>query len=483
MRTLPTSMPCLPSFPLRNFLRNVQRNVQCKIQRNVQRNVQRNLQRNFQPRGLHALLPGGQRLEQSSRGQRLFGWSVILRVTAAGMAALLLPGANAAFGQAAAQATGKAAAGQAAAPFVVQIPVTLRDKKGRLLTSYSAADLTLADNGHPQTIASFAHPANEPLRIGLLIDTTSGQQAALDSERAACGHFVDEMLTRPNTKIFLLHFDHEVELLQDFTTSAQKLHTELNEMTTAGAAPAQQTAGGQVGTVGRTAPVHNGAEVYDAVYLAARELMAPEHGRKVMVIFTNGYDRDSKEGLNEAIDAAQRAQVSVFTVYVKSQGAANRQQGARPGLGGPGMGGPGRFPGGGYPGGGYPGGGYPGGGYPGGGYPGAGSPGNAPGGSRPGAQAGYGDGKKTLEQIALRSGGRYFEDIRGSEYGDVLRQISDELQAQFALRYAPNDLQDDSFSDGFHKISLRARDKSMFVITTEGYFEPGKDAGAHAAGK
>ncbi len=469
MRTLPTSMPCLPSFPLRNFLRN----LHCNVQRNVQCKIQRNVQGNFQPRGLHALQRGGQRLELPSRGQRLVGWSVLLRVTAAGMAALLLPGANAAFGQAAAQATGKAAAGQAAAPFVVQIPVTLRDKKGRLLTSYSAADLTLADNGHPQTIASFAHPANEPLRIGLLIDTTSGQQAALDSERAACGHFVDEMLTRPNTKIFLLHFDHEVELLQDFTTSAQKLHTELNEMTTAGAAPAQQTAGGQVGTVGRTTPVRNGAEVYDAVYLAARELMAPEHGRKVMVIFTNGYDRDSKEGLNEAIDAAQRAQVSVFTVYVKSQGAANRQQGARPGLGGPGlggpgMGGPGRFPGG---------------GYPGGGYPGVGSPGSTPGGSRPGAQAGYGDGKKTLEQIALRSGGRYFEDIRGSEYGDVLRQISDELQAQFALRYAPNDLQDDSFSDGFHKISLRARDKSMFVITTEGYFEPGKDAGAHAAGK
>ena len=459
MRTLPTSMPSQSCFPLHPS------------------------QRMIPPSGLHTLLPGGQRSGSSSQGQRQNGWSAFrLGMWLAVWVALSLSGAAAAHAQASGAAAGQSAgaAGHAKSPFVVQIPVTLRDKKGRLLTSYPAADLTLADNGHPQTITSFAHPANEPLRIGLLIDTTSGQQWALDSERAACGHFVDQMLTRPDTKIFLLHFDHEVELLQDFTTSAQKLHTELTEMTTTGAAPAQQAAGGQVGTVGRTTPVRNGAEVYDAVYLAAKELMAPEHGRKVMVIFTNGYDRDSKEGLNEAIDAAQRAQVSVFTVYVKSQGVEKRQQsGARPGLGGPGMGGPGRFPGGGYPGGGYPGGGNPGGGYPGGGYPGAGSPGS----SRQGSQAAYGDGKKTLEQIALRSGGRYFEDIRGSEYGDVLRQISDELQAQFALRFEPNDLQDDSFSDGFHKISLRARDKSMFVITTEGYFEPGKDAGAHAAGK
>ena len=368
-----------------------------------------------------------------------------------------------------------AAAPGSQATFTVQIPVTLRDKKGRLLTTYPVSDLTLADNGHPQTIQSFDHPQNEPMRIGLLIDTTGGQQDALDSERAACARFIDQMLQRPNTKIFLLHFDHQVELLQDFTTSAQKLRTELSEMTTS-AAPAPQSSG-SVGTIGKAAPPE-GAEVYDAVYLAARELFAPEHGRKLMVLFTNGYDHNSKVGLNEAIDAAQRAQVSVFTVYVKSEGprAANNGQSQRPG----GVGFPGRFPGGGYPGGGYPGGGYPGGGYPGSGYPGAGNPG---GNSRQRTQTGYGDGKKTLEQIAVRSGGRYFEDIRKSDYDDVFRQITDELNAQFALTFTPNDRTDDSFSDGFHKISLRAKDKSMFVITTEGYFEPSSAPAAKSAGK
>lgn len=355
--------------------------------------------------------------------------------------------------------------------FVVQIPVTLRDKKGRLLTSYPTADLTLSDNGHPQTIQSFAHPQNQPMRIGILIDTSSGQQSALDSERAASARFVDQMLARPNTKIFLLHFDHEVELLQDFTTSAQKLHTELSEMTTA---PAQQPAAASpVGSVGKTT-VRGGTEVYDAVYLAAKELMAPEHGRKLMVIFTSGFDHGSKVGLNEAIDAAQRAQVSVFTLYVKSEGPqqkfGNNGQNQRPG-----MGYPGRFPGGGYPGGGYPGGGYPGGGYPG-SQPGGNGRQNSP-------AIAYGDGKKTLEQIAVRSGGRYFEDIRKGDYDEAFHEIVDELNAQFALTYAPNDTGDDSFSDGFHKISLRAKDKSMFVITTEGYFEPSSGTTAKAAGK
>ncbi len=354
-------------------------------------------------------------------------------------------------------------------PFVVHIPVTLRDKKGHLLTSYPATDLTLSDNGHPQTIQSFQHPQNELMRIGILMDTSSGQQSALDSERAACARFVDQMLARPNTKIFLLHFDHEVELLQDFTTSSQKLHTELSEMTTS--APQQPSAASPVGSVGKTT-VRGGTEVYDAVYLAAKELMAPEHGRKLMVIFTSGFDHGSKVGLNEAIDAAQRAQVSVFTVYVKSEGPqpkiGNNGQNQRPGLGYPG-----RFPGGGYPG-------YPGGGYPGGGYPGSQPGGN---GRQNSPTVAYGDGKKTLEQIAVRSGGRYFEDIRKGDYDEAFHEIADELNAQFALTYAPNDLSDDSFSDGFHKISLRAKDKSMFVITTEGYFEPSSGTSTRAAGK
>ena len=356
-------------------------------------------------------------------------------------------------------------------PFVVHVPVTLRDKKGKLLTSYPAADLTLSDNGHSQTIQGFDHPQNQPMRVGILIDTSNGQQSALDSERAACARFADQMLARTNTKVFLLHFDHEVELLQDFTTSSQKIHTELSEMTTSPAQ--QQTASSPVGSVGKAA-VQGGAEVYDAVYLAAKELMAPEHGRKLMVVFTSGYDRSSKVGLNEAIDAAQRAQVSVFTIYVKSEGTqskpGNNGQNQRPG-----MGYPGRFPGGGYPGGGYPGGGYPGGGYPG-SQPGGNGRQNTP-------TATYGDGKKSLEQIAVRSGGRYFEDIRKGDFDEAFHEIADELNAQFALTYTPNDLSDDSFSDGFHKISLRAKDKSIFVITTEGYFEPSTGTTAKAAGK
>ena len=373
--------------------------------------------------------------------------------------------------QSAAPPAASPAASGKKATITVQVPVTLRDKKGHLLTTYPASDLTLSDNGHPQTIQSFDHPQNEPLRIGLLLDTTSGQQDALDSERAACARFVDQMLQRPNTKIFLLHFDHEVELLQDFTNSAKKLRTELSQMTSSVDAASSQQPSGQVGTVGKAAPPA-GAEVYDAVYLAARELFAPEHGRKLMVVFTNGYDRNSKVGLNEAIDAAQRAQVSVFTLYVKGEGQrpANSGQSQRPG----GVGFPGRYPGGGYPGGGYPGGSYPGGGYP----------GSNPGGNnRQRTQTGYGDGRKTLEQIAVRSGGRYFEDIRKSDYDDVFHQIADELNAQFALIFTPNDLSDDSFSDGFHKISLRAKDKSMFVVTTEGYFEPSSDTAANSAGK
>ena len=350
----------------------------------------------------------------------------------------------------------------------ISIPVTLRDRKGKLITSYAASDLTLSDNGRPQGIESFAHVADQPLRIGLLIDTSHGQQDALDSERAACGRFIDQMLMQPNTKVFLLHFDHQVELLEDFTTSKEKLHTELSEMTTS--APGVEPVS-QVGSVGKVS-AHGGSDLYDAVYLGSKELMGPEPGRKVMVIFSDGYDHMSKEGLSEAIDAAERANVSVFTVYVKSEDQP------KPSSGFPGQN---RRGGMGYPGGGYPGGGYPGGGFPGGGYPGGGNPGQTGGSNRP-AEI-HGDGKKMLEEIATRSGGRYFEDVRKGDYDTAFREIEDELKAQFMLTYVPNDGSDDSFSDGFHKISLRAKDKTLFVITREGYFAAGAGAAGKTAGK
>jgi len=352
----------------------------------------------------------------------------------------------------------------------VVLPVTVRDKKGALVTSLKISDFTLTEDSRPQTIKSFTRESNLPFRLGLLVDTSRSVSGAMEEERKAGGKFVDLMLPADpkaadakKDEAFLIHFDREVELLEDFTNSRDKLHHELDEMGPTRAAQndsqGPETSGDDRGS-GETRVRHGGGtQLYDAIYLASDELMKPKDGRKALVVFSDGVDRGSKETLNDAVDAADRANVAVYTIYFK--GEQERPAGA----GYPGSGGRrGGMGGGGYPGGGG-GGGYPGGG---GGYPGGGQRRGGGGQTQPGV-----DGKKIMEKIATRTGGRYFEAKGKDKLDEIYGQIAEELRGQYLLTYTPDVVDNDG---GFHKIALKANKDDLLVVTREGYYAPGGDA-------
>jgi VWFA-related protein len=349
----------------------------------------------------------------------------------------------------------------------VVLPVTVRDKKGALVTSLKIGDFTLTEDGRPQTIKSFTRESNLPFRLGLLVDTSRSVSAAMEEERKAAGKFVDLMLPADpkaadakKDEAFLIHFDREVELLEDFTNSRDKLRHELDEMGPTRAAQndtqGPETTGDDRGS-GEARVRHGGTQLYDAIYLASDELMKPKDGRKALVVFSDGVDRGSKETLNDAVDAADRANVAVYTIYFKGE------QERPAGTGYPGGGGRhGGMGGGGYPGGG---GGYPGGG---GGYPGGGG---RRGGERP-SETGV-DGKKIMEKIATRTGGRYFEAKKKDNLDEIYGQIAEELRGQYLLTYTPDVVDNEG---GFHKIALKANKDDFAVVTREGYYAPGGDA-------
>jgi VWFA-related protein len=363
-------------------------------------------------------------------------------------------------------------ADQPAAPLKVQarevvLPVTVRDKHGALVTSLKIKDFTLTEDGRPQTIKSFTRETGLPYRLGLLVDTSRGVSGALESERKAAGKFVDAMLPekpRPGSgsdQAFLIHFDREVELLRDFTTSRDKLHRELDDMGPTRAARNDSQgaeSGGEGRTQGQGRGGRGGTQLYDAIFLACDELMKTQEGRKALVVFSGGVDRGSKDTLNDAVDAADRAGVAVYTIYFK--GEQERSQFGIPGMGGGQRGGGGGWPGGG--GGGYPGGG---GGYPGGG---GGRRGGGGGQSTPGV-----DGKKIMEKIATRTGGRSFEAKSKDKLDEIYAQIAEELRGQYLLTYTPEGLDKEG---GFHKIALKANKDDLTVVTREGYYAPGGDA-------
>jgi VWFA-related protein len=338
----------------------------------------------------------------------------------------------------------------------IQLAVTIRDKKGALVSSLGKSDLTLTQDERPQTIQSFTNDPSQPWKLGLLIETAHPVGSALEQVRKASGQFIDSMLPAQSSggatsQVFLIHFDRQVELLEDLTASREKLHQELDDLS-ASRGQHEDPGGPEITGDDRERPTHNrnASQLFDAIFLACDEILKSPQGRKAVVVFSDGIDSGSKDTLNDAVDAADRANVAVYTVYTRGQQeqenygfpGGNR----RGGIGYPGSGG-----------GGYPGGG---GGYPGGG-------GRQRRESKP-----IVDGKKIMAEIARRTGGHAYEAKKRDDLEPIYKLIADELHGQYVLTYTPDKPDTDG---GFHKVVVKANKGDFDVITREGYYAPGGD--------
>src|SRR5580698_7668062 len=112
----------------------------------------------------------------------------------------------------------------------VSVLATVRDKHGKIVSDLTKDDFQLDEDGRPQTINYFVHESDVPLRLGLLVDTSLSQRKVLDQERTASYSFLDKLLRQDKDSAFVIHFDHEVELLQDFTPSRPQLQAALQKL-------------------------------------------------------------------------------------------------------------------------------------------------------------------------------------------------------------------------------------------------------------
>ncbi len=194
----------------------------------------------------------------------------------------------------------------------VSLYCNVKDKRGALIPNLTLADFEIYEDGQKQSIKHFSAESDQPLTLGLLIDSSYSQQRVLGMEQEVGSAFMAEVL-RSRDEAFLISFDINVELLQDFTSSARDLRRALERVRiNAG------TAGGSVG-VGQ-GPVNisrpRGTLLYDAIYLAADEKLAREVGRKAMIILTDGQDEGSQMKIQQAIEAAQRADAIVYVLLI-----------------------------------------------------------------------------------------------------------------------------------------------------------------------
>ncbi len=334
---------------------------------------------------------------------------------------------------------------------VVNVLVTVRDKQGKIVADLGKDDFELTEDGRPQTIRYYSRETDLPLTLGLLVDTSMSQRTVLDQEKDASSRFIEKVLREDRDQTFLIHFDHDTELLQDLTPSRDKLERALNQLQLPDDGRPQMRrsggygggggypgggggypgggggypGGGGGGYGGRTP----GTTLYDAILLASDELMKKQQGRKAFILLTDGVDNGSKTSLPQAIEHAQRADTLVYSIYFTGEESRPQIPISIGGMGG--LGGYGRRRGGGDP-----------------------------------QQMNRPDGRKILQQISRETGGGFFEVSHKLSIDQIYDRIEEELRNQYSLGYTP----DNASGYAFRKIGVTVKQKGMIAQAREGYY-------------
>lgn len=259
---------------------------------------------------------------------------------------------------------------------VVNILASVRDRRGALVPNLTKDDFIVTEDGKPQEIRYFARETELPLTMGLLVDVSRSQRNLIEVEKSAADQFFNSVL-RKKDMAFIISFGEEAELLQDLTSSPALLRTGLEELQVK--APVSGLHPGPVPTIHKP----RGTVLFDAVYLAAREKLAREVGRKVMVLITDGVDMGSRMSRDQAIEAAHKADAVIYAIYYVDHSA----------------------------------------------YGGWGAPSDS-----------------DLKRMAEQTGGRVYKVGRKQSLADVFRELQEEMRSQYAIGYTPsNSERDGSF--------------------------------------
>jgi VWFA-related protein len=283
---------------------------------------------------------------------------------------------------------------------LVNLFFSVRDKKGAYISNLTKDDFEVYEDGKVQQPKAFTRETDLPLTIGLLVDVSGSQAALIETERAASYRFFADIL-RKKDMVFLISFGADTELLQDFTNSASLLRQGLAELRLNAGTPQVMTPS--------TVPIPGGPRgtlLYEAIWLAAKEKLRTEVGRKALVVITDGNDVGSRIKLEKAVEEAQRSDAIIYGVLFEDP----------------------RFT---------------------------------------SAQFGGFSGEGPMRKMSEETGGRVFRVDRKNSLDDIYNLIQQEMRSQYALAYTPSNAAHDG---SFRRIEIKPKNKDYKVQVRKGYY-------------
>lgn len=182
-----------------------------------------------------------------------------------------------------------------AAVYEVHLVFTVTDKHGNYVRDLKQEDFEILDDSKPpEKILSFQSETDLPLQVGLLLDTSQSVHERFTFEQEAAIAFLSQTLRRKYDQAFVLGFDITPKLTQDFTGDIEKLAVGIHLLQ-----PGNLTA------------------MYDAVHYACTKMVKQSQNgpvRRVLILLSDGYDNSSSATRERIIEAAQEAEVSVYTI-------------------------------------------------------------------------------------------------------------------------------------------------------------------------
>lgn len=258
---------------------------------------------------------------------------------------------------------------------VVNVFVTVRNKKGNIVRDLTKEDFTLSEDGREQTIQYFSQETDLPLTIGLIVDTTPSESNMLEEEKRTTRVFLNKMLRPSQDYAFLIQFGNVVELLGGLTSSRERLERALDLLERHKLETSGKSSGFDFNTI-----------LADAIFLASDRFMKQQQGRKALIIMADGFHIGNRGEM--AVAAAQQADTLIYTIRIFDEAF-----GVNPGIGPFGWSGGWNF---------------------------------------------NNEWRENLKMLSRKTGGAFFEVDKNQTLDQIYGKIEEELRSQYSLGYTPD---------------------------------------------